>query len=99
MSLQEKQEVISEIWNIQVVNNPKTTALITSMLDKPEEFLKKTEWLQQAANGLLDWVSSLNSVTKIFWVDILWEITKTPEKRGFLFKVIDFVCKLIGITW
>ena len=99
MSLQEKQEVISEIWNIQVVNNPKTTALITSMLDKPEEFLKKTEWLQQAANGLLDWISSLNSVTKIFWVDILWEITKTPEKRGFLFKVIDFVCKLIGITW
>ena len=32
-------------------------------------------------------------------MDILWEITKAPEKRGFLFKIIDFVCKLIWITW
>ena len=99
MSLPEKQKVLSEIWNIQVVNNPKTTALIASMLDKPEKFFKATEWLQQTANGLLDGVNSLNSVTKIFGVDILWEITKSPEERGFLFKIIDFVCKLIWITW
>ena len=99
LSLQEKHKVLSEIWNIQVVNNPKTTALIAGMLDKPEKFFKATEWLQKTANSLLDSVSSLNSVTKIFWVDILWEITKTPEKRGFLFKIIDFVCKLIWITW
>lgn len=99
MSLQEKQSILSQIWNIQVVNNPKTTALIAGMLDKPEKFLQKTEWLQKTANSLLDWVNSLNSVTKIFWVDILWEITKTPEKRGFLYKIIDFVCKLIWITW
>ena len=98
ISLQEKQSVLAEIWNIQVVNNPRTTALITGMLDKPEQFLSKTEWLQQTANGLLDWISSLNSVTKIFWVDILWEITKTPEKRSFWFKIMDFICKLIWIT-
>lgn len=99
MSLQEKQSILAQIWNIQVVNNPKTTALIASMIDKSEAFLWATAWLQQTANGLLDWVSSLNSVTKIFWVDILWDITKTPEKRSFLFKIIDFVCKLIWITW
>ena len=98
-SLQEKQKVLSEIWNIQVVNNPRTTALIASMLDKPEKFLQKTEWLQKTANGLLDWVNSINSVTKIFWVDILWDITKAPEKRWFLYRIIDFVCKLIWITW
>jgi hypothetical protein len=36
------------------------------MIDKPEQFLKKTEGLQQTANGLLDNVASLNSVTKMF---------------------------------
>ena len=72
LSLQEKQKVLSEIWNIQVVNSPKTTALIVGMLDKPEKFLQKTEWLQKTANSLLDWVNSLNSVTKIFWMDILF---------------------------
>ena len=99
MSLQDKQNVLSEIWQIQVVNNTKTTALIAKMIDKPEQFLQKTEWLQQTANGLLDSVSSLNSVTKMFWVDILWEITKAPEKRSFLYRIMDFVCKLIWITW
>ena len=99
ISSQEKQEILSKIWNIQVVNNPKTTALIAGMLDKPEKFLWATAWLQKTANSLLDWANSLNSITKIFWVDILWEITKAPEKRGFLFKIIDFVCKLIWITW
>ena len=99
ISLQEKQSVLAQIWNIQVVNNPKTTALIVNLLDKPEQFLSKTVWLQQVANGLLDWVGSFNSVTKMFWINILWEITKTPEKRGFLFKILDFVCKLIWITW
>ena len=99
MSLQEKQSILEQIWNIQVVNNPRTTALIARMLDKPEKFLQKTEWLQQTANHLLDWVSSLNSVTKIFWLDILWEITKAPEERSFLYRILDFVCKLIWITW
>ena len=99
MSLQEKQSVLAQIWDIQVANNPRTTALIAKMLDKPEQFLQKTEWLQQTANHLLDWVSSLNSVTKIFWVDILWEITKAPENRSFLYRILDFVCKLIWITW
>ena len=99
MSLQEKQNVLAEIWQIQVVNNPKTTALIAKMIDKPEQFLQKTEWLQETANGLLDWVNSINSVTKIFGVDILWEITKAPEKRSFLYRIMDFVCKLnITIT-
>lgn len=99
MSLQEKQVVLAEIWQIQVVNSPKTTALIAKMIDKPEQFLQKTQWLQETANGLLDSVNSLNSVTKMFWVDILWEITKAPEHRSFLYRIMDFVCKLIWITW
>ena len=99
MSLQEKQSVLAQIWDIQVVNNPRTTALIARMLDKPEQFLQKASWLQQTANGLLDWIDSLNSATKMFWVDILWEITKAPEKRSFLYRIIDFICKLIWITW
>jgi len=99
VSLQEKQQILQRIWNIQVANNPKTTALIAKMLDKPEKFLQKTEWLQKTANGLLDWINSINSVTKIFWVDIMGEITKAPEQRSFLYKIMDFVCKLIWITW
>ena len=98
MSLQEKQTVLAQIWNIQVANNPNTTALIVKMLNKPEQFLQKTTWLQQTANSLLDGVNSINSVTKIFWVNILWEITKAPEERGALFKILDFICKLIWIT-
>lgn len=98
MSLQDKDDVLKEIWDIKVVNNSKTTALIVWMLDKPEQFLKKTEWLQQTANGLLDWINSLNVVTKMFWVDILWEMSQTWEK-SLAFKVLDFVCKLIWITW
>lgn len=99
MSLQEKQSVLSQIWNIQVTNNPRTTALIVKMLDKSEDFLKITPKLQETANGLLDWVFAINSVTKIFGKDIIWEISKLPEERSFWFKIMDFVCKLIWITW
>lgn len=99
ISLQEKQGILQRIWNIQVVNNPKTTALITKMLDKPEKFLWATAWLQKTANSLLNGINSVNSVTKIFWIDLLEEFTKAPEERSFLFKIIDFVCKLIWITW
>ena len=99
LSLNGKQNVLESIWKIKVKNDPKTTSLIAKMLDKPEKFLQKTEWLQATANGLLDGIDSLNSVTKVFWVDILWEITKAPEKRSFLYRILDFVCKLIWITW
>ena len=99
ISLQEKQKVLDQIWNIQVANNPKTTSLITKMLNKSEKFLGSTSWLQKTANGLLDWVNAINSVTKFFWMDILWEFNKAPEKRSFIYKIIDFVCKLIWITW
>lgn len=99
LSDSQKQEVLQKIWNIQVVNNPKTTALIAGMLDKPEQFLQKTQWLQKTANWLLDGIDSINSVTKVFWCDILWDISKPASERGFLFKILDFVCKLIWITW
>ena len=99
ISLKEKKEILSEIWDIQVVNSPKTTALIAKMVNKPEEFLQKTQWFQETANNLLDWISSLNSVTKMFWVDILWEIIKAPENRSFPYKILDFLCKLTWITW
>ena len=101
MSSQEKQAILAEIWNIQVANNPKTTELIAKMLDKSEKFLWTTVWLQKTANGILDWVNFINSFTKKFWVDIdiLWEISKAPEDRNFIYKMIDFVCKLIWITW
>ena len=99
MSLQESQSVLDQIWNIQVVDSPKTTALIAKMLDKPEKFLGKTEKLQKTANGLLEWINSINPVAKMFGVDIFWEISKAPEKRNFWYKILDFVCKLIWITW
>ena len=99
ISSQEKDIILQRIWTIQVVNNPRTTSLIVKMLDKPEQFLEKTQWLQKTANAFLNWVNSLNSVTKIFWVDILWDITKSPNERHPLYKILDFVCKLIWITW
>lgn len=75
------------------------------MIDKPEKFLKKTDWLQKTANGLLDGLNSVNIAFKTFWIDkILWtdilgEFTKAPEKRSFWYRIVDFVCKLIWITW
>ena len=99
MSLEDKQEVLREIGNIQVVNNPKTTSLIAKMIDKPEQFLWATSWLQQTANGLLNGLNAISSVTKIFWYDVLWEVTKAPAERSFMYKILDFVCKLIWITW
>ena len=99
MSLEDKQKILWEIWNIQVVNNPKTTALIAKMIDKPEQFLSATSGLQDTANHLLDSLDAVSSVTKIFWLDIIWEVTKVPEERSFWYKIMDFVCKLIWITW
>ena len=99
ISLQDKQNILNQIWDIEVVNNSTTTALITKLLDKPEKFFGASVWLQQAANGLLDWANALNSVTKLVGIDLVWEITKPLEKRGFWYRVIDFVCKLIWITW
>lgn len=99
ISLQDKQGILNQIWNIKVANNPRTTALIVSMLDKSEKFLWATSGLQETANYLLDWINAINPITQMFWVDILWEIAKAPEERNFLFKIMDFVCKLIWITW
>ena len=69
------------------------------MINKPEQFLRATSWLQDTANHLLDWVDAMNSITKPFWIDILWEISKVPEERTFLYKILDFVCKLVWISW
>ena len=99
ISLQEKQDVLNKIWNIAVVNSPKTTALIAKMVNKPDKFFDATAWLQKSANSLLDWLDSLNSVTKMFWLDLIWEVSKAPEERSFIYRIIDFVCKLIWITW
>jgi hypothetical protein len=44
LALQERQNILSQIWNIQVVNSPKTTALITKMLNKPENFFGASAW-------------------------------------------------------
>lgn len=99
ISLQGKQEILNQIWNIQVANNPKTTSLIAKMLDKPEKFLWATSGLQETANHLLDWINAINPIAQLFWTDILWEIGKAPEKRNFIFRIMDFVCKLIWITW
>jgi len=99
ISLQERQNILSQIWNIQVVNSPKTTALIVKMLDKHDKFFGASAWLQKVANGLLDWANALNSVTKIIGIDLIWEINKPVENRGFWYRIIDFVCKLIWVTW
>ena len=95
----DEEIILEKIWNIQVVNNPKTTSLIAKMINKPEQFLEKTQWLQDTANAFLNWVNSLNSVTKFFWIDILWDSAKSPKERHPLYKILDFVCKLIWITW
>ena len=103
--LSSTEEILKKIWDIKVENNPRTTSLIAKMIDKPEKFLKKTDWLQNRVNDLLDGLYSVNLTLKTFWIDkILWkdilgEITKTPEKRSFWYRIVDFVCKLIWITW
>ena len=93
----DEEIILERIWNIQVVNNPKTTSLIVWLLDKPEKFFNATSWLQNTANHLLDSVNSVNSITKIFGIDIFWEI-KSWEK-SLAFRILDFICKLIWITW
>ena len=103
--LSSPEEILKKIWDIKVENNPRTTSLIAKMIDKPEKFLKKTDWLQKTANGLLDGLNSVNITFKTFWIDkILWkdilgEFTKAPEQRSFWYRIMDFVCKLIWITW
>ena len=99
MSMQQIADLKSRIWNIQVVDSPNTTSLITKILNKSDGFFGKVPQLQDTANHLLDIANGMNNVTKMFWVDIMWEITKPPERRGFTYRIIDFVCKLIGITW
>lgn len=98
ISLEDKQNILSQIWN-KTVNNSETVSLITKMLNKSEKFFGASAWLQKVANGLLDWANALNSVTKLAWIDLLWEISKPPEDRGLLYIIVDFVCKLIWITW
>ena len=95
----DEEKILEKIWNIQVVDNPRTTSLIVKMLDKPEQFLQKTGNLQKSANSLLNSLNALNPVTKLFWKDIMWDISKSLEKKWILFKIFDFVCKLIWITW
>ncbi len=99
ISLQEKQDILNQIWNIQVENNPQTISSITKILDRSGKFFGTSAWLQKTANHLLDWVDAINWVTKVFWVDIIWEISKAPEERSFIYRILDFICKLIWITW
>ncbi len=99
ISLQEKKQILDKIWDIKVVNNPKTTSLIVKMLDKPEKFFAAAPWLQNVANHLLDWVNTLQPVASLLWFDILWEVSKPPTQRSFICAIVDFVCKLIWIPW
>lgn len=101
ISTQDKQTILTQIWDIQIIDNPKTTSLIAKMIDKPEQILQHTWWLQETANHLLDWASVISSIAKPFWknIDILWEIRKAPEERSWLYRIADFICKLIWITW
>lgn len=99
ISDQEEEEIKTEIWDINV-ESVDSVSLISKLVGKSEDFLKKTPWLQRAANGLLDGLDSVNNIAKeILNVDVLWEFSKPPEKRGILYKLLDFVCKLIWITW
>ena len=80
----------SKIWNIDV-QSAESVSLVWKLASKSEDFLKKCPWLQNAANHLLDWLSVFNGVTKtVLWVDILWEFNKSPEERGFLYRVLEF---------
>lgn len=99
ISLQEKQDILNQIWNIHVENNPQTISSITKILKKSGTFFSTSTWLQETANHLLDWVNAINPVAKVFGIDILWEISKAPEQRSYIYKIIDFICKFIWITW
>ena len=98
----EKDEILKQIWEVKVVNNPTTTSLIAKLADKPEKFLEATSWWKDSANILLDWIQAVNSVTSAFWlpqIDIMWESSKPPQDRHRLYKVLDFVFKLIWVSW
>jgi len=99
INLLDKQKILQEVWHIQVAPNPKTTALIAWMLDKPEQFLDKAPELQKSVNVALDMIDNVNWVTKNFWVNILDEVSKAPAERWFLYKILDFVCKLLWFSW
>ncbi len=98
ISEEEVEMVRNQLWDIEV-ENVDNVATIGRLVGKAKDFLGKTPWLQDTANRLLDWLDNVNRVTKIFWVDILWEINKSPEERWFLYRVLDFVFKLIWFTW
>lgn len=97
MSLKDKQTVLLGIWNIQVVNDPKTTSWIVKLLDKPEKIFNAASWFQSTANNFLDLVDFINPYTKIYDVDIFKEIKEWGNDLAF--RVLDFVCKLVWITW
>lgn len=102
ISITEREAVLKEIWEVKVVNNPTTTSLIAKLADKPERFLEATSWWKDSANLLLDWIQAINSVTSIFglpWIDVMWESSKPPQDRHRLYKVLDFVFKLIWVSW
>lgn len=99
ITAQEKQSILEGIWNIQVANNPKTTELITKMIGKSGTFFETSKWFQKVVNGILDWANALNSVTKLVGIDLLWVISQPPEKRWVVYRIIDFVCKLLWISW
>ena len=95
ISLDEQEAILNQIWNIQVANNPETIKQISKILNKSDSFVS----LQTTANSLLDWVNSINSITKVFWVDIIKEIEKAPKENSSLYRIINFICKLVWITW
>ena len=53
-------------------------------MDKSKNFLDRKDDLQNAANSVLNWLNSVNWITNIIWIDLVWEITKPPEKRSFM---------------
>ena len=95
----EKTTLIGKIWNIKV-ESVESVSLVWKLVWKAPDFLAKSSWLQVVANHLLDWVDGVNVITKmVLGVDLLSEFSKPQESRGLMYKVIDFVCKLIWITW
>lgn len=98
ISSDEEKAIKDEIWNIQV-ESVDSVATVWKLVGKVEDFLKKSPKLQKTANYLLDWANVVNGMTKkILWIDVLGEFSKPPEERWFIYRVLDFVCKLIWIT-
>ena len=85
LSEEQKQQLITQLWNIDVQENPKTTKNILKVLDIGEPFLKQSGEIKQ---HVLDLARVANDVTSQFWVNLLGMLDNPIG--NFLLSLIGF---------